>query len=186
MNAHTNALRGGRILNMMRLCACAALLLAVCPATAAKGVKTSPANAKSLSLLGKPAPEFRLPDLDERAFDLAVTSGHIVLVSFWASWCPPCRAEMATLARLQKEMATEMVDVVLVAMDTPAKAQRFLKKAHLDARTLVDENKKLANVYGVRTIPRAFLIDRDGMVRRVLFGGSSEKDLRKAIAAARE
>jgi cytochrome c biogenesis protein CcmG, thiol:disulfide interchange protein DsbE len=169
----------------MRLCACAALLLAVSPAIAAK-VKTSPRNAKSLSLVGKPAPEFTLPDLHESTFDLAATNGHIVLLSFWASWCPPCRAEMPTLARLQKEMATELVDVVLVALDNSAKAQRYLMKAHLEARCLVDENQTLGKVYGVRSIPRAFVIDRDGMVRRVLFGGSSEKDLRKAIEAARE
>ncbi len=170
----------------MRLCACAALLLAVSPAISAKGVKTTPRNAKSLSLVGKPAPRFTLPDLEERTFDLAASNGHIVLLSFWASWCPPCRAEMPTLARLQKELATELVEVVLVAMDSPAKAQRFLRRAHLEARCLVDENQTLEKVYGVRTIPRAFVIDRKGMVRRVLFGGSSEKDLRKAIEAARE
>jgi cytochrome c biogenesis protein CcmG/thiol:disulfide interchange protein DsbE len=170
---------------MMRLCACAALLLAVSPAIAAR-VKTSPRNAKSLNLVGKPAPEFTLPDLHEGSFDLAATNGHIVLLSFWASWCPPCRREMPTLARLQKELATETVEVVLVAMDSPAKAQRFLTKAHLEARSVVDEDGTLGKVYGVRTIPRAFVIDRDGMVRRVLFGGSSEKDLRRAIEAARE
>jgi peroxiredoxin len=171
---------------MVRLCACAVLLLAVSPALFAKGVKTSPANAKSLSLVGRPAPPFTLQDFDEHPFDLAATNGHIVVVSFWASWCKPCRTEMPTLVRLQKELATEMVDVVLVVMDNPAKAQSFLQKAHLEARCLVDEHGTLSKVYGVRTIPRAFVIDRDGMVRHVLFGGSSEKVLRQAIQAARE
>jgi cytochrome c biogenesis protein CcmG, thiol:disulfide interchange protein DsbE len=171
---------------MKRLCVCAAFCLAASAALAAKGVKASPSNVKSLSLVGRPAPEFTLQDFDEHSFDLAATNGHIVLLSFWASWCGPCRSEMPTLARLQKEMATEMVDVVLVAMDNPTKAQRFLKKAHLDARCLVDENGTLAKIYGVRSIPRAFVIDRDGMVRHVLFGGRSETALRKAIDAARE
>ena len=171
---------------MMRPCACAALLLAVSLGLPAKGVKTSAANAKSLSLVGRPAPEFTLQDLDEHPFDLAATGGHVVVVSFWASWCGPCRAEMPTLVRLQKELAPEMVDVVLVVMDSPAKAQRFLQKNHLEARCLVDAHGTMGKTYGVRTIPRAFVIDREGMVRHVLFGGSSEKVLRKAIEAARE
>jgi cytochrome c biogenesis protein CcmG/thiol:disulfide interchange protein DsbE len=171
---------------MTRLCVCAAMLLAVSPALAGKGIKTSPRNAKSLSLVGKPAPPFTLPDLQEHTFDLAASNGRIVLVSFWASWCGPCRAEMPTLARLQKELAAESVDVVLIAIDSPAKAQHFLTKAHLEARSLVDEQQTLEKAYGVRAIPRAFVIDRDGMVRRVLFGGSSEKALRNAIEAARQ
>lgn len=171
---------------MTRLCVCAAMLLAASPALAGRGIKASPRNAKSLSLVGRPAPPFMLPDLQERTFDLAASNGHVVLVSFWASWCGPCRAEMPTLARLQKELAAESVDVVLVAIDSPAKAQQFLTKARLEARSLVDEQHTLGRAYGVRAIPRAFVIDRDGMVRRVLFGGSSEKDLRKAIEAARQ
>jgi len=170
----------------MRLCACAAVLVVISTTLAAKGGRPSPANLKSLSLVGKPAPDFTLADFDEHSFNLAAANGHIVLLSFWASWCGPCRGEMPLLARLQKELASEMVDVVLIVMDNPAKAQRFLKKAHLDARCLLDERGTLGRAYGVRTIPRAFVIDRDGMVRRVLFGGSSEKVLRKAIDAARE
>jgi cytochrome c biogenesis protein CcmG, thiol:disulfide interchange protein DsbE len=169
---------------MVRLCACAALLLAASAGLPAKGVKSSPSNSKSLSLLGKPAPEFTLSDLDQRSFDLAAANGHTVLLAFWASWCRPCRAEIPTLAHLQKDLAPEAVDVVLVAMEDPAKAERFLKKAHLDARCLADPQGALSKLYGVRTIPRAFVIGRDGMVRRVLFGGRPEKDLRKAIAEA--
>jgi peroxiredoxin len=174
---------------MKRLYACALLLLMASPALApafAKGVKASGSNLKSLSLVGRPAPVFTLQDLEGRPFDLSATSGHIVLLSFWASWCGPCRAELPTLARLQKELGTELVDVVLVAMDNPVKAERFLKKTHLEARSLVDENGALTKVYGVRTLPRSFVIGRDGMVRHVLFGGSTEKVLRNTIQAARE
>lgn len=171
---------------MKRPFAGAVLLLAASVALPAKGIRTSAANAKSLSLVGRPAPEFTLQDLHEQLFRLGATNGHVVVVSFWASWCGPCRAEMPTLVRLQKELATEKVDVVLVVMDNPAKAQRFLQKNHLEGRCLVDANGTLGKMYGVRTIPRAFVIDREGMVRHVLFGGSSEKALRKAIEEARE
>jgi peroxiredoxin len=178
---------------MKRPYACALLLLAACPAFApaiapafAKGVKTSGSNFKSLSLVGKPAPGFTLQDFEGRSFDLSSTSGHIVLLSFWASWCGPCRAELPTLARLQKELGTELVDVVLVAMDNPVKAERVLKKMRLEARSLVDENGTLTKVYGVRAIPRAFVIGRDGMVRHVVFGSATEKVLRDTIQAARE
>jgi len=171
---------------MRRVCVCAAVWLAVCPLVAAKGVKTSPGNAKSLGLVGRPAPQFTVQDMDEKTFDLSSTSGHVVLLSFWASWCRPCRAEMPILVRLQKELVPEMVDVVLVAEDNSVSAQKFLQKMHLEARSLVDEKGSLGKLYGVRSIPRAFLIDRDGMIRRVLLGGSSEQELRKAIAAARQ
>ena len=171
---------------MKRLCVCAALWLAASGALAAKGVKTSPSNAKSLGLVGKPAPEFTLQDLEEHPFRLASTNGHVVLVAFWATWCGPCRVEMPALARLQKELAAQKVDVVLVALDNPAKARRFLARARLDARCLVDENGTMGRAYGVRTLPRAFVIDREGMVRHVLFGGRSETALRRAIEAARD
>ena len=171
---------------MKRLCGCAALLLAASLLLPAEGVKSKPQNAKSLSLVGRPAPEFHLPDFEEGAFDLASSGGHIVLLSFWASWCSPCRAEMPTLAKLQKDLSAENVDVVLVTLDDPAKAQRFLKKAHLEARCLADEKGNVKNLYGVRAIPRAFVIDREGTVRHVLFGKHSETQLRKAIASARE
>jgi len=171
---------------MKRLCACAAVLLAACLVLAAKGVRTSPSNAKSLSLVGRPAPAFTLQDLNERSFNLADTSGHVVVLSFWASWCRPCRAELPTLVRLQKELGTERVDVILVVTDSPVKARHFLEKNHLEARCLLDAHGTLAKTYGVRSIPRAFVIDGEGMIRRVLFGGSSEQTLRKAIQAARE
>lgn len=170
---------------MKRLCVCAALLLAAIPASAAKGARPS-VNSKSLGLIGRPAPEFTLADLEEHPFALTATNGHIVLLSFWASWCGPCRAELATLSRLQKELAADSVDVVLIALDDPAKANRFLKKARLDAHSLVDERSAVGKMYGVQSIPRAFVIDRDGMVRRVLFGRSTEESLRKAIDAARQ
>jgi cytochrome c biogenesis protein CcmG, thiol:disulfide interchange protein DsbE len=170
---------------MKWLCACALLALASNPGLAAKRPKTDP-KTKSLSLVGKPAPAFTLLDLENRSIDFAAGGGRVVLLSFWASWCPPCRAEMPALARLQKELAGETVEVVLVALDDGEKAQRYLQKTHLEARSLVDEERTAGDLYGVRTIPRAFVISRDGNVRRVLFGRSNEKALREAISAAKE
>ena len=57
---------------------------------------------------------------------LSDSRGRIVLLAFWATWCPPCRAEIPHLAKLQKELAGSGVDVILVAHDEPAKVRAFL------------------------------------------------------------
>jgi peroxiredoxin len=143
-------------------------------------------NSKATSLVGNPAPEFTLPDLKQQIFHLADRHGQVIVLAFWATWCPPCRAEMPTFTNLQKELSAEGVMVIPVAVDEPAKASSFLKKKNLEVWSLVDRSHKVALSYGASAIPKTFLIGRDGKVAKVFIGKCSEEELRNAIQAVQQ
>jgi len=162
----------------------AILALAASSAVSADKKALQAANEKSKDLVGKPAPEFSLPDLDRKAFQLADGRGQVVVLAFWATWCPPCRSEMPTFAKLQKEMASQGVAITPIAVDGPAKARGFLKQKHIDLWSLVDESHTVTRPYGASFLPRTFVINREGVVAKTFVERVSEADLRAAIRAA--
>ena len=164
---------------------CAILLLAGPLVFAEKKSAVEMANAKSLSLVGKPAPGFSLPDVNNQTFNLADRRGQVIVLAFWATWCPPCRSEMPTLTKLQRELTPEGVAVIPVAFDNPTKARGFLANKNLDIWSLMDEGGSVAALYGAHVLPKTFLIDGDGLVVRALIGKPSEAELRNAVRAAR-
>src|SRR5579883_1276002 len=133
-------------------------------------------TAKANGLVGNPAPDFTLPDLKQQTFHLTDRHGQVIVLPFWATWCPPCRAEMPTFAKLQKELSAEGVAVVPVAVDEPGKASEFLTKKNLEVSSLVDRSHKVAAAYGALVIPKTFLIDGEGKVAKVFIGKCSEKE----------
>jgi peroxiredoxin len=163
------------------------LLFAAVSAAFSKDKKAIEAsNAKALSLIGNPAPEFTLPDLKQQTFRLADRRGQVIVLAFWATWCPPCRTEMSTLTKLQKELSAEGVTVIPVAVDEPAKASAFLTKKNLGGWSLVDKDHKVAASYGAMAIPKTFLIGRDGKVAKVFIGQFPENELRSTMQALQQ
>jgi peroxiredoxin len=142
------------------------------------------AKAKALALVGKPAPEFTLPERNYQTFNLTDDRGKVVVLVFWATWCPPCRAEMPTFAKLQKEMASQGVAIVPIANDDPSKAEEFLTKKKLDVWSLTDVDRRVSTLYGANALPKTFVLDRNGIVVKAILGKASEADLRAAIRAA--
>jgi peroxiredoxin len=88
---------------------------------------------------------------------------------------------MPTVAKLQKDLAAQDVLIVPVAFDAATKARDFLTKKSIDVWSLVDEDGKVAALYGARALPKTFAINREGFVVRVLVGKLSESELRKAV-----
>jgi cytochrome c biogenesis protein CcmG, thiol:disulfide interchange protein DsbE len=144
------------------------------------------ANAKALALVGKPAPEFTLPAPNQQTFTLADDRGKVVVLAFWATWCPPCRAEMPTFTKLQKEMASQDVAIVPIANDDPSKAEEFLTRKKLDIWSLTDVNRRVSTLYGANALPKTFVLDPNGIVVNAILGKASEAELRTAIRAARK
>ena len=151
-----------------------------------KGEPVLAANAKAMALVGKPAPEFSVADGNGQSFNLADDRGKVVVLAFWATWCPPCRAEMPTFAKLQKEMASQGVAVVAIANDDPAKALEFLAGKKLDVWSLTDEGRRVSTLYGANALPKTFVVDRNGIVVKAILGKVSEAELRAVIKAAQE
>ncbi|HTJ31210.1 MAG TPA: TlpA disulfide reductase family protein [Acidobacteriaceae bacterium] len=114
--------------------------------------------------LGKPAPAFSVSD-GTSSINLAQYRGKVVLLNFWASWCPPCVEETPSL--LQFHHAHPEFPILAVSIDESDSAyKRFLLQHHFDLITVRDPEQTVAKKYAVTGWPETFVIDRQGNIRR--------------------
>ena len=132
-------------------------------------------------LLNHKAPDFELKTLDGQRMRLQDLRGKPVLLTFFASWCPPCRHELPSVVKLNDEFKEKGLLVVGVNDEGKGTARHFAEKAGLTFTILDDSNYKAHRLYHVYTIPMTFLIDRDGKVVRFLRGGRDYASLRSAL-----
>ena len=115
---------------------------------------------------GLPAPDFQLEDNKGNLVALSALRGKVVLVNFWATWCPPCRAEMPSMERLNNAMAGE--DFVLLAINIEENGRssvaELLQKTPHTFPILYDEQGVVQELYGVYKFPESFVITKDGMI----------------------
>jgi len=118
---------------------------------------------------GSMAPDYVLPNLVGQTFSLPKDS--VVLLNFWATWCPPCRQEMPSMADLHKTLAKQGLSVVAISVDRdPQALAAFVREYNLPFQILHDEDSNTSQNYGVFRYPESFLIDRNGIIRRHLIG----------------
>ena len=131
-----------------------------------------PAVAFSPStLIGSPAPDFELPLLDGTTFRLSDQRGSWLVINFWATWCPPCRAEMPVLQALHdapSEAARALGQVKVIAInrdESKATVQAFLDELKLNLPVVLDAGGKVSNRFGILSLPITYFIDPEGVVR---------------------
>jgi peroxiredoxin/outer membrane lipoprotein-sorting protein len=152
------------------------------PPKNAKLVEVLPIPGQAGSfLLNHPAPDFELKTLDGQRVRLQDLRGKPVLLSFFASWCGPCRRELPSVVKLHEEFKDKGLQVFGVNDEGKSTARHFAEKAGLTFAILDDSSAKAARLYRVRSIPTAFLIDKDGKVVRFLRGGRDYDSLRSAL-----
>ena len=128
------------------------------------------------------APDFTLamPNGDE--ISIAALRGQVIMLDFWASWCPPCRDEAPALAQAYEEYRNRGVEFVGVNLwDDPADAQRFLQEQGHEYPNGIDAEGKIAISYGVRGIPEKFFINRHGQIIRKFSGPMTLELLRRIL-----
>jgi len=120
--------------------------------------------------VGSPAKEFTVADSDH-SVSLNQYQGQVVLVNFWATWCPPCVEELPSLMMLQERMKGRGLVVVGVSIDVDGDAyHRFLKLHNINFVTVRDPEQKVASMYGTSGWPETYIIDRQGVLRRKFVG----------------
>ena len=132
---------------------------------------------------GAEAPRFRLPSLAGGEVDLASHRGKVVLLNFWATWCPPCVAEMPSLERLHRALGPEGLAVVTVSTDEDEEVLReFVAELKLTLPLLLDPGGRVAEgAYRTTGYPETFVLDRSGVLLRHHVG-PAEWDTPEALA----
>ena len=133
--------------------------------------------------VGSAAPGFTLQDTGDRSVSLAAYRGRPVILNFWATWCPPCRAEMPAInavAAANPHVAVLAVDV----LEGPALVAPFARELNLGFMPLLDTTGEVAGRYRVNTLPSSFFIGADGTIRAINVGPMDqpaiEQNLRRA------
>ncbi len=142
------------------------LLLSITFTTHAAGLKPYSGNIKN--------PQVILQDLSGKTHTLEQYKGSIVLVQFWATYCPPCVKEMPSMNSMQDKLAKAGVPFKILAIDmaeTRTEVEEFVKKIKPEFTILLDESGSSIGQWNVFAAPSNFLIDKQGQIKYTLFGG---------------
>ena len=117
-------------------------------------------------------PPLLLPNMSDQFVDLHHYKGNVVLINFWATWCPPCVHEMPSMQRLQEKMQGKPFVILAVNMaeDKTAVKEFLATKVRVDFPVLFDYNGKALQDWGVYAFPTSFIVDKNGLIRYALFG----------------
>jgi len=131
------------------------------------------------------APDFTLENLDGESITLSDLRGSVVVVNLWASWCPPCRAEMPALQQVyenNRDRGLEILAVNTTYQDQETEARAFVEEMGLTFPVLLERTGEVSRAYQLRAMPSTFFIDREGVIRKVILGGPmSEATLQTAV-----
>ena len=120
------------------------------------------------------APDFELSTTTGETVTLSDLRGQAVLVNLWATWCPPCRAEMPAIEKIYNEYKDDGLVVLAVNMtyqDSAVDIAPFVEEYGLTFPILLDETGSVGSSYQLRSLPSSFFIGRDGIIQEVVIGG---------------
>lgn len=126
------------------------------------------------------APDFSLPTSDGQIITLSDYQGRPVLLNIWATWCPPCRAEMPAMEQVYQDLKEDGFVILAVNatnQDNPSEVETFTKSFGLTFPVLFDQQGEITQQYEVRALPSSFFIDSKGMIQEVVIGGPMSEAL---------
>ncbi len=117
------------------------------------------------------APDFILKDMNGKAISFSAFRGKVILLNFWATWCPSCIAEMPSFNKAYQQMKGRGLEVIAVSTDRSLNdAKNFSDKKGLSFTILLDETRNVTKQYKVFSLPTTFLIDRHGIIVEKFYG----------------
>lgn len=129
--------------------------------------------------------DFKLKDLNGNDVSLSSLKGKNVYLNFWATWCPPCKAEMPDIEKLYEE--TKDTDLVILAVDIGEDkntVKTFIDKNKYNFKILLDSNTAVAGDYNISAIPSSFFINKEGNLVSQKVGGMTLNEMREQVKAA--
>jgi len=134
--------------------------------------------------IGEPVLEFTATTLSGERIRLSDYRGQAVLINFWATWCPPCIAEMPDLDALyQANRDRGLVVLAVNLQEDPALVQQFVKQHGITLPIVLDADAQITLAYRVRSLPMTWFVDRGGIVRQVALGQLTPQRMRDGIAS---
>lgn len=137
------------------------------------------------NLLGKPLPDFVLPDINNKQQSSKQWRNKLLIINFWATWCTPCRKEIPIFNQFQTEFADDGIQFIGIAIDNAKAVRKFIQTIPVDYINLIGGNEaitlavELGNITG--SLPFTVIADDQGKIRSILSGKLTEKYLRKTI-----
>jgi TonB family protein len=142
-------------------------------------------KGEGVSMIGMEAPDFTLPDPSGTTVHLRDLRGKVVVVDFWATWCPPCRALMPHIQKLHEQLAAKGLTILgLDVGEDAATVANFAKERSYTFPLLLDAEPEVARRYFVQSYPTTFVIDRAGRIAFRDMGSGEPADLQAAVEKA--
>ena len=120
--------------------------------------------------VGLQAPDFELTDLDGGQVRLSDLRGRPVILNFWATWCPPCRAEMPEIQAFHERHPGQVTVLGINLQESPAVVKEFVEANGYDWTMLLDSDGSEKSRFRVRVIPTSYFLDARGVIRRIYYG----------------
>jgi thiol-disulfide isomerase/thioredoxin len=128
-------------------------------------------TAEITTLSEDPELDFTLADFKDNTHTLANYRGKVLLVNFWASWCPPCIYEMPELTRLQQQLGDRAFEIIAINVgEKKYKVHKFTRLINFELPVLLDTSNQAFKDWRVQTLPTSFLVDAKGVVRHKIRG----------------
>ncbi|HJV31300.1 MAG TPA: TlpA disulfide reductase family protein [Bacillales bacterium] len=147
------------------------------PESKSAETSTTTNNSKGLEA-GAKAPDFELKTLTGETVKLSSLKGKKVMLNFWATWCPPCKAEMPDLEKLYKQKDNDLV-ILAVNIDPQLDVKGFAKEFGITFPILLDEDDSVNERYQIISIPTTYFIDRDGVIQSKFIGGMNLEKMKE-------
>ena len=132
--------------------------------------------------IGEQARDFSLPDQTGKFHSLAGNKGSVVLIRFWADWCPNCKEEMPRIDEVYRNLKNKGFVVLGVNVKQGEEAvAAFIKENRISFPTPMDKDAAVAKTYGVVGLPTTFIVDKDGNIREKVMGDMTREDVEKLV-----
>lgn len=137
-------------------------------------VDSRPSPSIEAAQVGFFAPKFNLSSLDSQEIVLIDFKGKPVILNFWASWCPPCKAEMPAFQQASQEFADSDLQIIAInatSQDSLADVSRFIEQHGITFPIPLDQTGSVSRDYLVHSLPTTYFIDKNGVIAEVIIGG---------------